>query len=93
VNGSYTLLAIAPVVVSTRDAGRGGAAGAGMSTTFTSGTVTGGVVSGLVGGGVTTETVNGVTTQYRDDAGTRVAVTVNDASVSGVEVAVRSPAK
>jgi protocatechuate 3,4-dioxygenase beta subunit len=88
VNGSYTLLAIAPVLLSTRDAGRGGAAGAGMSTSFTSGTVTGGVVSGFIGGGVTTETVKGVTTQYRDDAGTRVAVTVHDASVAGVEVVV-----
>ena len=93
VNGSYTLLAIAPVLLSTRDAGRGGAAGTGMSTSFTSGTVSGGAVSGFVGSGVTTETVNGVTTQYRDDAGTRVAVTVNEASVAGVEVAVRAPAR
>ena len=93
VNGSYTLLAIAPVLLSTRDAGRAGAAGTGMSTSFTSSMVTGGVVSGFIGGGVITETANGVTTQYRDDAGTRVAVTVNDASVSGVEVAVRVPAK
>jgi Carboxypeptidase regulatory-like domain len=90
VNGSYTLLAIAPVLLSTRDAGRGRAAGAGMST---SGTVTGGVNSGFVGGGVTTETVNGVTTQYRDDAGTRVAVTVNDASLVGVGVVVRASAR
>jgi protocatechuate 3,4-dioxygenase beta subunit len=93
VNGSYTLLAIAPVLLSTRDAAPGDAGGAGVSTSFTSGTVTGGVVSGFVGGGVTTETLNGVTTQYRDDAGTRVAVTVNDASVAGVEVAVRRPAR
>ena len=92
VNGAYTLLAIAPVLLSTPGAGRSGAAGAGVSTSFTSGTVTGGV-SGVVGGGVSTETVNGVTTQYRDDAGTRVAVTVNDASVAGVEVVVRAPAR
>ena len=64
-----------------------------MFTSFTSGTVTGGVVSGFGVGGVTTETVNGLTTQYRDDAGTRVVVTVNDASVAGVEVAVRAPAR
>jgi hypothetical protein len=89
VNGSYTLLAIAPALLSTRDAGRG-SAGGGMST---SGTVTGGVVSGFVGGGVTTETVNGVTTQYRDDTGTRVAVTVNDASLAGVGVVVPASAK
>jgi hypothetical protein len=93
VNGSYTLLAIAPALLSARDAGRGGAAGAGMSTSFTSGTVTGGVVSGSIGGGVTTETVNGVTTEYRDNTGTRVEVTVNDASVGGVEVVVRAPAR
>jgi hypothetical protein len=93
VNGSYALLAIAPVLLSRRDAAPGGAAGAGMSTSFTSGTVTGGVVSGFVGGGVTTETVNGVTTQYRDDAGTRVAVTVNDASATGIEMVVKAQAK
>jgi hypothetical protein len=91
VNGSYTLLAIAPVLLTTRDGAPGGAGGAGVSTSFTSGTVTGSVVSGFVGGGVTTETINGMTTQYRDDAGTRVAVTVNDASVAGVELAVRRP--
>ena len=93
VNGSYTLLAIAPVILSTSDAGRGGARGIGASTSFTSGVVAGGVMSGFIGGGVTTETANGVTTQYRDDAGTRVAVTVNDASVGGVEVVVRTAAK
>jgi hypothetical protein len=93
VNGSYTLLAIAPVLLSTRDAGRGSAAGTGSSMSFSSGTATGSVVSGgisgFVGGGVTTETINGVTSQYRDDAGTRVPVTVNDASLTGVEVVVR----
>jgi protocatechuate 3,4-dioxygenase beta subunit len=93
VNGSYTLIAIAPVLLSTRDAAPGGSGGAGVSTSFTSGTVTGGAVSGFIGGGVTTETRNGVTTQYRDDAGTRVAVTVNGARVAGVEVAVRRPAR
>jgi G3E family GTPase len=51
------------------------------------------MVTGLGGGGVTTETVNGVTTQYRDDAGTRVAVTVNDASLVGVGVVVRASAR
>ena len=93
VNGSYTLLAIAPVVLSTRDAGGGAAAGAGTSMSFTSGSVTGGGVGGVIGGGVTTETVNGMTTQYRDDAGTRATVTVNDASVAGVALVVRAPAR
>jgi protocatechuate 3,4-dioxygenase beta subunit len=89
VNGSYTLVAIAPVLLSTRDAGHVSPAGAGMSTGFTSGTVSG-VISGFVGGGVTTETIDGVTTQYRDDAGTSVAVTVNGASVQGLAIAVRA---
>jgi hypothetical protein len=92
VNGSYTLLAIAPVLFSTGDAGRGSGIGAGSFTSITSGTVSGGV-SGFVGGGVTTETVNGVTTQYRDDTGTRVTVTVNDASVAGIGVVVRTSAR
>ena len=91
-NGSYTLLAIAPVLLST-GAASGGAAGTGMSMSFTSGTVTGGMASGFVGGGVTTETVNGITTQYRDDAGTRLTVTVNDASLEGVAVVVRTSAR
>src|SRR5439155_1673165 len=46
-----------------------------------------------VSGVVSTATVNGVTTQYRDDAGTRVAVTVNDASLAGVGVVVRASAR
>jgi Carboxypeptidase regulatory-like domain len=90
VNGSFTLVAIAPVLLSTRDAGEVRPSGAGMSTGFSSGTVSG-VISGFVGGGVTTETINGVTTQYRDDAGTSVVVTVNGASVQGLAVAVRAP--
>jgi hypothetical protein len=88
VSGPYTLLAIAPVVLSTRD-GRPGASG-GASMSVSSGTVTAGVASGLVGGGVTTETVNGVTTQFRDDAATRVPVKVNDANVAGLAVTVRA---
>jgi len=94
VNGSYTLLAIAPVVLPTRDASGGAAAGTGTtSMSFRSDTVTGGVVGGVIGGAVTTETVNGMTTQYRDDAGTRVTVTVNDASVAGVAMVVRAAAR
>jgi len=90
VNGSHTLLAIAPVLLSTRDAGHGSAGVMGSSMSFSSGTVTGGMFGGLA---ITTETVNGVTTQYRDDAGTRVAVTVNNASVAGVGVVVRASAR
>jgi hypothetical protein len=90
VAGSYTLVEIAPVLLSTRDAGHVGPAGAGMSTAFTSGTVSG-VITGFVGGGVTTETINGMTTQYRDDAGTSVAVIVDGASVQSLAIAVRAP--
>jgi len=94
VNGSFARLAIAPVLLSTPDTSRGGAAGAGVSTSFASGTITGSVIGGFVGGGgVTAETVNGVTTQYRNDAGTRVPLMVNDASVAGVEVVVGAPAR
>jgi len=50
-----------------------------------------GGISGFVGGGVAIETINGVTTQYRDDAGTSVAVTVNGASVQGLAITVRAP--
>lgn len=89
VSGSYTLVAIAPVLLSTGDAGHNGLGGAGISREFMSGTVSG-VVSGFVGGGVTTETINGVTTQYRDDAGTSVAVTVDAASVQGLAITVRA---
>src|SRR5205085_2888098 len=89
VNGSYTLVAIAPVLLTRGDAGHVAPSGAGTSTAFTSGTVSG-VISGFVGGGVTTETINGVTTQYRDDAGTCVAVTVNAATVQGLAITVRT---
>jgi len=80
-NGTYTLLAIAPVVV----AGSGG--------TFTSfGGANGGSVSGWMGGGVATETSsNGTTVEYRDDRATRVPITINQANVSGLEVIVRRP--
>jgi hypothetical protein len=63
VTGSYTLLAIAPVLLSTRDAALDDVGGIGASASFTSGTVTVGLVGGFVGGGVTTETLNGVTIQ------------------------------
>ena len=89
VSGSYTLIAIAPVLLTTRDAAHVGPSGSRTSVAFTSGTVSG-VISGFVGGGVTTETVNGVTTQYRDDAGTSVAVTVNAATVQGLAITVRT---
>jgi len=89
VSGSYTLVAIAPVLLSTRHDGRVSPAAGGMSTEFASGPVSG-VVSGFIGRGVTTETINGVTTQYRDDTGTSMAVTVNAAAVQGLAITVRA---
>jgi len=78
-NGAYTLIAIPPVVI---QAGPGGTTGG-----FSS------VSSGFVGvaGGVTTESRNGTTVQFRDDNGARVPVTVNEGSVTGLRVVVPRP--
>ena len=78
--GAYTLTAIAPTVVARTPvpAGSGGI-------TFGSA----GIVGGSIGGGVTTETRNGVTIEYRDDYGTRVPITIGDASVDDLAVVVR----
>jgi protocatechuate 3,4-dioxygenase beta subunit len=91
-NGTYTLLAVPPVVIS-RAAGGGGAmtaaSGGGTFTSFVG--LSAGVERGSVGGGVTTETMNGTTIEYRDDNATRVPITINDANVNGLAVIVRSP--
>jgi hypothetical protein len=86
-NGSYTLLAIAPVVISgaQKSWSAGGAAGSG-GVTFSG-------VSGSMGGGVLTESNDGRTVEYRDDRATRVPVTIQDANVSGLEVVVRRPGR
>ena len=90
-SGTYTLLAVAPAVLSravpppSEPVQSGG--------TFSFG-VSGGSVSGTVGGGITTETgPDGTTVHYTDDMATRVPVTVDDANVSGLEVVVRPPAR
>ena len=91
-NGTYTLLAIAPVVITGPAGGRGGGiAASGSGSSFTS--FSGGIVGGTTGGGVMTEMSNGITTEYRDDAATRVPIAVNDANVSGLEVIVRPAAR
>ena len=90
--GAYTLLAIAPELFATAP-GRGGSGSSASSFTWSG--ISGGSsvgVSGSVGGGITTETSNGVTVQYRDDQGTRVAVTVGQAHVTNLQVTVRVPA-
>jgi hypothetical protein len=83
-NGKYILLAIAPVVVS-RATDRG--AGAGTSGGIGSFVLSGGI-SGI-GVGVTTETANGTTIQYREDAATRAPIAINDAHVGDLEIVVR----
>jgi protocatechuate 3,4-dioxygenase beta subunit len=91
-NGTYTLLAIAPIVISGPAGGRGAgtATGSGGATSYA---FSSSMSGGTVGGGVTTETGNGTTIQYRDDTATRVPVTINHANVSGLEVIVRPPAR
>jgi hypothetical protein len=95
-SGSYTLLAIAPVVIS-GPANRGGAGSAGgggfTSLEFTTDFAGGTIVGGTVGGAVTTETSNGTTIEFRDDTGTRLPVTIDNANVSGLEVIVRTPVR
>jgi protocatechuate 3,4-dioxygenase beta subunit len=83
--GAYTLLAVAPELIATAASAASGGASA---SSFTWGGISGGV-SGSIGGGVTTETSNGVTVQYRDDQGTRVAIAVDQASVANLRVTVR----
>lgn len=87
--GAYTLLAIAPELFAT--APSRGSGGASVSASSWSG-ISGGV-SGSVGGGIMTETRDGVTVQYRDDQGTRVAITVGQAHVTNLQVTVRVPAR
>ena len=84
--GTYTLSAQAPIVIGRAESGAAGVPGGATQMTFTSGTV-----SGSVGAGMTMETRNGVTTQWREDSATRVPVTVSDASVQAVELVVRTP--
>ena len=91
-NGTYTLLAAAPLVMSGPTDGRGGGVGA-ASGGFTWFGISGGAMGGAIGGGVTTETSNGTTIQYRDDTATRVPITVDEANLSGLEVIVRPPAR
>ena len=40
-----------------------------------------------------TESINGTTVQFRDDAGTQVPVVINESSVTGLQVVVRSPSR
>lgn len=80
VAGNYTLIAIAPVVIATTPAG----APARPEVNGSSMSMTGGPVRM-----VTTETRDGTTIQFRDDAGTHVPVTVAGGHVAGLQVVVQ----
>jgi hypothetical protein len=85
INGTYTLLAIAPVVTSRAPQQSAGVTGGSNGSSFT---FRGGMVGGTVGAGVSTEYADGVTTEYRDDNATRVPITINEASMTGLEIVV-----
>jgi hypothetical protein len=92
--GSYELLAIAPRLIAGPDPRETAGGAGGRSMTFgsaVSGTVSG-TAPGVRGGGVMTETSNGTTVEFRDDAGTSVALTIDAASIGNLKVAVRLPA-
>ena len=90
-SGSYTLVAIAPLVRSNSagtPSARGGANASGGYTTLF------GVTSGSIGPGLITETRDGIiTVEYHESFATRVPVAIGGANVSGLEVVVRLPAQ
>ena len=90
--GSYVLVAAAPVVLAAppNSAVGGGATGGGSFASFGA---TSGFAGGLVGGGVITEMSGGTMIQYHDDAATEVPIVIDQASVTGLEVVVRAPAR
>jgi hypothetical protein len=83
--GEYTLLAEPPIVISRPDT-RGSGGGGGVQFGFSAG-----MVSGTVSGGMSTETRNGITTQWREDMATRLSVTIADSDPQALEIVVRSP--
>jgi hypothetical protein len=75
-SGNYLLVATAPVVIAVSP-NRGSISG---------------TVSGIISSaGITTETADGITLQWRDSNGTRIPLTISQANVSGLEVVVRRP--
>ncbi len=95
--GTYALVAMPPVALADASPRAGAPDGGAVG-----GVVAGGVGAsawstfdlgnGRSGGMVTTETVNGRTTQFRESDGTRVSLTIEDANVNGVQIVVRRPA-
>jgi protocatechuate 3,4-dioxygenase beta subunit len=82
VSGSYTLMAMAPVLISRapdRSGMGSGSASFGMSSS----------IGGTVSNEVTTETRNGTTVEYRGENATRVQVAVGHADITGLEIVAR----
>jgi protocatechuate 3,4-dioxygenase beta subunit len=84
--GTYTLTAIPPVVVS-----RAAAAGTPAATGIQTFGLVSGVVGGSPGAAVMRETRDGATTEWRDDNATSVPVSIDAASVTGLEIVVTTP--
>jgi hypothetical protein len=79
IDGRYTLLAIAPVVIrESSSTGQWDASVTGMS-------------SGMIGGGVSTYSSNGRTIRYVDSDGARLPVVVSGSSLNGLEIVVPIP--
>jgi hypothetical protein len=89
-DGAYTLVAVAPVVISGSHERRPGDIGSGAVTSF--GFSSGGA-NGSPSGPVFTETKDGTTIQYHDNNAARVPITVNHAHVSGLEIVIRTAAR
>lgn len=90
-NGSYSLIAMPavpgrPAMTAARTIASGPGTGAATWTSFMA------VNGGPDVGTVMMQSTDGVAVQYRDDTGSRVAVVVNDASVTGLQVVTRRPA-
>lgn len=79
-SATYTLVAIAPLITSSASDPR-----ASGSTTMSAGTI------GPITGRLTTESRNGITTEYRDDNATRAPISVHESAVNGLQVVVRLP--
>lgn len=82
----YTLIAIPPLVMSTKTEARPAVGGISFSSESSS------VSGGMSGSGrVSSESRNGVTTQYRDDLGTKAQLAVSQGDVTGIQIVVRVP--
>jgi Carboxypeptidase regulatory-like domain len=104
-SGTYTLMAIAPVVLQGPHIAMGGQGphiamgGAVMGGPAMGGPgagsfgISGGFVGGPGGGGITMETNGAGTFQYVDDMATQVPITIDQESVTGLEIVVRSQAQ